>query len=79
MNSRQRICVVLTDVAILAELSISIYASNGDPENFTLLFFKYFMSMLLPTLILAKVVVKRLGSKELPDSQHSLACDQVEG
>ena len=63
MNLKQRIAVILMNLAMLTELTISIYLSSGDPENFTALFCKYFFSMLIPTLITAKLVVKRLGSE----------------
>ncbi|MEN6440448.1 MAG: hypothetical protein ABFD97_17885 [Syntrophobacter sp.] len=64
MNSQQKIAIGIVDVAVLAELCLSLYISNKDIDNFTPLFFKYFFSMLVPTLILAKVFIKRLGSGE---------------
>ena len=75
MNLKQQIAVVLMNVAMIAELSISIYLSNTDPEYFTVLFSKYFFSMLVPTLIVAKIAVKRLGSEEKSLREYSPSCD----
>jgi len=64
MNFHQKIAIGVVDIAVLVELCLSLYFSNKDLENFTALFFKYFFTMLVPTLILAKVFIKRLGSAE---------------
>jgi len=56
MNKRQKIAVVILNILIITELFISMYLAHKDPENFSLVFFKYFFMMLIPTLILAKVV-----------------------
>ena len=64
MNFHQKIAVGITDIAIIMELSLSLYLSNLDPDNFTSLFVKYFFIMLIPTLILAKIFIRRLGAKD---------------
>lgn len=64
MNTHQKFAIAAADVAIIAELCLSLYISNKDLENFTSVFFKYFFVMLVPTLILLKVFVRRLGSGE---------------
>ncbi len=64
MNFQQKIAVGVTDIAVLSELCLSLYLANGDLDNFSSLVFKYFFCMLVPTLILAKVSIKFLGSKE---------------
>jgi len=61
MNFHQKIVVGLTDIAVLAELSVSLFIANKDIENFSSVFFKYFFLMLAPTLVLAGVFIKRLG------------------
>ena len=66
MNLRQQIAVVCLNVAMLVELSVSICWSNADPDYFTTLFCKYFFTMLVPTLIAARIAVKRLGSGDEP-------------
>lgn len=64
MNIEQKIAVGITDVVILGELCGSLYWASRDPENFTALCFKSFFILLIPTLILAKIFIKRLGSRE---------------
>jgi hypothetical protein len=64
MNVRQKIAVGITDIVILVELCVSLYISSNDPENYSSVFFKYFFTMLIPTLVFARISIKRLGSGE---------------
>ena len=64
MNLQQKVVVVVMDFLLIAELAISIYFANHDPEFFTPIFMKYFLTMAIPTLVLARVFVKRLRPKE---------------
>ena len=64
MNIRQRIAVAVVDLVILVEMCIGVYTANGDHDNFTPVFFKVFFSMLLPTLIVAWVAVRKLRSED---------------
>ncbi len=64
MNFRQKVAVGILDILILAELSASIYFANRSSEDFTGVFFTYFFSMVIPTLILARIVIKRLRSQD---------------
>jgi hypothetical protein len=64
MNFRQKVAVAVLDVLVIAELAVSIYIANHDTEDFTVVFFKVFLSVVIPTLVLAKVVIRRLRSKE---------------
>lgn len=64
MNIQQKIAVGITDIAVLTELCISMYVANMDLDNFSSLFFKYFFSMLAPTLIVAWLSIRRLGDEE---------------
>ncbi len=43
------------DILLIAELCISIYIANKTPEMLTPVFMKYFFTMCIPTLILAKL------------------------
>jgi hypothetical protein len=64
MNFRQKVAVAVLDVLVIAELAVSIYIANQDTEDFTVVFFRVFLSLVIPTLVLAKVVIRRLRSKE---------------
>lgn len=64
MNPRQRIAQIIINILVIAELCISIYLANKDPENFTLLFFKYLFGMLIPTIILSIAVIRILKRDE---------------
>lgn len=69
MNLRQKISVAVMDVCILAEVAVSMFFASKDPENLTLLFMKYFFSMLIPTLIMCRVAVKVLRSPESNENE----------
>lgn len=64
MNLQQKIVVGIVDIAVLAELSGSLYIANQDIDNLSSVFFKYFFMMLIPTLVLALLFLRRLGSGE---------------
>jgi hypothetical protein len=64
MNIRQKIGVAVLDVVILIELGISIYLANKTPELFTPIFMKTFFVLAIPTLVLARIVIKRLRTIE---------------
>ncbi len=70
MNLRQKIAVVVVDILVLVELCISIYFANLDADHFTPVFLKAFMGMLVPTLIAAKLVIRRVRSGE-PEAQQT--------
>ena len=53
LNIRQKLLVVVTDIAILAELCFAMYRANLNPDEFTPIFMRSFFSLFAPTLILA--------------------------
>jgi hypothetical protein len=64
MNFRQKVAVAVLDVVVLVELAVSIYFANRNPGEFATVFFIMFFSLLIPTLILARFVIKGMRSKE---------------
>jgi hypothetical protein len=70
MNFRQKVAVAGLDVLVIVELTVSIYFANQHPQDFTAFFFQIFFSLVIPTLILARFVIKGLRSKE-PDPKTS--------
>jgi hypothetical protein len=67
MNFRQKIAVAVLDVVVIAQLFVSMYLATREPDNLTPIFLKSFLTMVVPTLLLAKLVIGRLRTKE-PDS-----------
>jgi hypothetical protein len=66
MNLYQKLVVIITDILLIAELCISMYlCSQQTPENLTPTFIKSFALMCVPTLIIAKITIKRLRSPEI--------------
>jgi hypothetical protein len=65
MNLQQKIVIVITDILLIVEIGISMYLSSQNaPENLTPTFIKSFAIMCVPTLIIAKIAIKRLCSPE---------------
>lgn len=60
MNFQQKMVVAVMDIAMIVELCVAMYIANHHPESFTATFCAYFFSMLIPTLIVARIMVKRL-------------------
>ncbi len=65
MNMNQKIAVAIVDLLILMELCISMYAAARNPDMMTPVFVKSFFAMALPTLVMAKVTVRKLRTVEI--------------
>ncbi len=59
MNIEQKIVIAILDVVLIVELCIGMFFAQLDTANLTAAFCKSFFSMLIPTLILARIMVKR--------------------
>jgi len=64
MNFRQKVAVAVLDVVVIIELAASIYFAKQNPEDFTSVFFLMFSSLVIPTLIVARFVIRGLRAKE---------------
>jgi hypothetical protein len=63
LNSRQRWAVVCMDVAMLAEVTLSVYLASRQPDDFTPIFMKVFFSMLIPTIAAGIFAIRRLRDR----------------
>jgi hypothetical protein len=61
MTTRQRLALVALDVALLAEVTLSVYLASHNPDTFTPVFMKAFFGLALPTLVAGIVAIRRLG------------------
>jgi hypothetical protein len=68
LNSRQRLAVILMDVAVLAEVTLSVYLASRQPDEFTPVFMKAFFTMFLPTLALGIYAIRRYRDRPAPDA-----------
>jgi hypothetical protein len=68
MNFRQKVAVAVLDVVVIIELAASIYFAKHNPEDFTSVFFMMFFSLVIPTLIVARFVIRGLRAEE-PDPE----------
>ncbi|KJS30150.1 MAG: hypothetical protein VR64_17690 [Desulfatitalea sp. BRH_c12] len=60
LNRKQRVVVVLMNVLLLIELTISMYLGQQDPANLTVVFLKTFLPMCVVTMVASRIVVRRL-------------------
>jgi hypothetical protein len=60
LNGRQRVVVLVMNILLIAELTVSIYLGQKDPENLTIIFLKTYLPLLFVTLIGARMVIRRL-------------------
>lgn len=61
-NGKQKLVVVVMDVLLLVELTCSILLGHRDPENMTAIFLRTFLPLVLGTLIISRICVRKLGS-----------------
>jgi len=64
MDLYKKIAIAIVDVVVLIQLTVSIYIANSDLDNFTPLFFKCFFSMLVPTLVLTCLFMRKYFPRE---------------
>lgn len=69
LNSRQRLAVILMDVAVLAEVTLSMYLASRNPDDYTVVFMKAFFAMCIPTVIAGICAIRRLRDRvaDVPD------------
>ncbi len=63
MNTKQKIVVVVADILIFAELFYSIMQGKSNPEYMTPIFFKNFVPLVVITLVLARILIKRFRTE----------------
>lgn len=59
LNLRQKLVVVVMDVLLLMELSVSLYLACQDPENLTEVFLRTYVPCLLVTVWTARRWIRR--------------------
>lgn len=64
MNGKQKIMIILLDIALLVELCVAMHVATQTPDTFTPAFMKTFFSMLVPTLALAYVANRLLRTPQ---------------
>ncbi len=62
-NLQQKLIVVFADVLLLVELTYSIYTGSRDPEYMTSIFLRTFIPMVVGTLILTRLFLRRYATR----------------
>lgn len=60
LNKKQRAVVLIMNVLLLVELTLSMYLGQHDPENLTVVFLKTFLPLCTGTIVAARILVRRL-------------------
>ena len=69
MTRRQKIIhLVVIDLLILAELCAAMYLANAYKEYFTPVFAGVFFGLLIPTMLVSRVIVRRLETRDIPQT-----------
>jgi hypothetical protein len=63
LNGRQRLAVIIMDVALLAEVTFSVYMASRLPDDFTAVFMKVFFSMFIPTIVAGIYAIRRFRNR----------------
>jgi hypothetical protein len=63
LNLKQKMIVVIADVLLLAELTYSIYIGSRDPEYMTNIFLRTFIPMVVGTLVLTRLFLRKYESR----------------
>ncbi len=73
LNSRQRLAVILMDVAVLAEVTLSIYMASKNPDEYALVFMKVFFSMCIPTVAAGIYAIRRFRPRPAETPEKAVA------
>ena len=60
LTRKQRVVVVIMNLMLLAELTWAMYHGQQDPENLTAIFLRSFIPMAAATLVIARILLRRL-------------------
>lgn len=63
LSGRQRLALIALDVALLAEVTLSVYLASRTPDAFTQTFMKAFFVMALPSLVAGVLTIRYLGRR----------------
>jgi hypothetical protein len=64
LNKRQNIVVVVMDILLLAELTVSIYIGHGNPDTMAGIFIRAYVPALLTTVIAGRLLIRRWRTPE---------------
>ena len=64
LTNGQRAVVMVMNLLLLVELSVCMYLGQQDPDNLTLFFLKTFPPAAAATIIVARVLIRRLHRTE---------------
>ena len=64
LNGKQRIVVIVMNLLLLAELTYCMYVGHQEAEYLASFFLRTFFPMVIATVVLARLLVKRLHTEK---------------
>lgn len=74
MNKRQKAAIIILDIIMIAQVAVAMGFAGANPDEFTPVFFKVFLAMFLPTIIIGFLVIRRMKT---PVDDHYLQGDEL--
>jgi hypothetical protein len=71
MNMKQRIVVIIADILLLAALTFSVYVAQQTPQEIAFAFLKTFIPMVLCTLVLGRIFLKKFQTADADSTDNS--------
>lgn len=73
MNKRQKAAIIILDIVMIAQVAVAIGFAGANPDEFTPVFFKVFLAMFIPTIIVGFMIIRRMKT---PVDDHYLQCGE---
>lgn len=73
MNMKQRMVVIIADIVLLAALTLSIFIAQQTPQEIAFAFMKAFIPMVICTLILGRIFIKKFRTADAESTDNSPA------
>jgi hypothetical protein len=63
MNLKQKMVILVMDMALLIELFLAIYLGSRDPETMTVFFLKTYIPAVVLTIITARICIRSFAKE----------------
>ncbi len=71
LNSKQRIILIIMDFLLLAELTLCIFMSHGNPDTMPYTFLKLYIPLMAVTFFGGRFLIRRSDSADIPPHLRS--------
>jgi hypothetical protein len=80
MSTRRNIAILVLNTLLVIELCAAMYFGSKDPENLTPIFLKFFVGLMIPTIIIGIIVMRRFIPRDkTAEGDTSIIVDKAKG